>query len=177
MVVIMKFNSDIHHRRSIRLKGYDYTQNGMYFLTICTYQRECLFGEIINDAMIANQFGVIVHEEWIKSFQIRTETAIDEFIVMPNHLHGIVMIHGNDKKGDQPVAPTMGVKKRSIGSFVAGFKSATTKKINIKRKTPGNPVWQRNYHEHIIRNDISLQKLREYIINNPQTWKEDKLFM
>ena len=99
----MKFNPDSHHRRSIRLQGYDYSLAGAYFITICTKNRECLFGEIITNGISLNNFGMIARDEWIKSAAIRFEIELDEFVVMPNHFHGIVVIHG---RGDRPVAPT-----------------------------------------------------------------------
>jgi putative transposase len=209
----MKFNPEIHHRRSIRLKGYDYSQNGAYFVTICSWNRECLFGEIAgiktdNPEMILNEYGKIVHDEWMRTVLIRKEIEIDEFIVMPNHFHGIVFIHG---KGDRPVAqmtaiagciqgrppisgqtnqirqdsrmigaagaPTdeqPGPKPKSIGSFLAGFKSIITKRVNEIRLSPGAPVWQRNYYERIIRNEIEFNRICEYIINNPMNWNDDE---
>jgi len=170
----MKYNPEIHHRRSIRLKEYNYSQNGAYFITICAYNRKCLFGEIVHDVMVLNNVGLLVRDEWIKSFDIRAEIEMDEYIIMPNHLHGIVFINNwfDVKKGDRPVAPT----GKSIGSFIAGFKSTVTKQINEIHKTYGTPFWQRNYYEHIIRNEKSLEQIREYVVNNPQTWQKDKLY-
>ena len=94
---MMKYNPEYHHRRSIRLQGYNYSQTGIYFVTICTHKRQCLFGEIRNGKMILNQIGKIVAQEWLKSAEIRQEIELDEWIIMPNHLHGIV---GIDKKDD-----------------------------------------------------------------------------
>lgn len=174
----MIYNSQKPHRRSIRLKHYDYSQPGAYFITICAHNRQPLFGQIRNDQMTLNELGLVVHNEWIKSEIIRKEIKLDVFIVMPNHFHGIVFIqdeHTKKKTGDQPVAPT-GPGNKSISSLVAGFKSAVTKQINEIRKTPQAPVWQRNYYEHIIRHEQSLETLREYIIHNVQTWHQDELF-
>jgi len=170
----MKFNPGSHHRRSIRLQGYDYSLAGAYFITICTKNRECLFGEIITNEMSLNNFGMIARDEWIKSTAIRFEIELDEFVVMPNHFHGIVVIQG---RGDRPVAPTEhrpGPQPRSIGALVAGFKSAVTKNINEIRTTPGLPVWQRNYYEHIIRDEKSYLRIAEYIVNNPLNWQQDQ---
>ena len=175
----MNYNSDIHHRRSIRLKGYDYSQSGAYFVTVCTQNRECLFGEIVAGEMVLNEFGKIVADEWIKTGEIRDEIELDAWVVMPNHFHGIVII----RRGDRPVAPTpvaptpaplSGPRPKSIGSLMSGFKSAVTKRINEIRKTPGISVWQRNYYEHIIRNEKSLENIRNYIIHNPAQWEEDE---
>lgn len=177
---MMKYNPESHHRRSIRLKGYDYSRFGVYFLTICAHGRECLFGEIVNGEMQENNFGRIVTAEWIRSADIRAEIELGEFVVMPNHFHGIAHIV-DACKGDRPVAPTPnativpGPPSKSIGSLLAGFKSAVTTRINIARQTPRHPVWQRNYHEHIIRNDADYDRIAEYIATNPQRWIEDKL--
>lgn len=178
----MNYNPDIHHRpfdtahgrRSIRLKDYDYSQSGAYFVTVCTQNRECLFGEITDGEMVLNEFGKIVADEWIKTGEIRDEIELDAWVVMPNHFHGIVIIC----RGDRPVAPTPaalpGPRPKSIGSLMSGFKSAVTKRINEIRNTPGISVWQRNYYEHIIRNEKSLENIRNYIIYNPAQWEEDE---
>jgi len=170
----MKYNPDIHHRRSIRLQGYDYSSPGAYFVTICTQNRECLFGDIVNGKMVLNDIGKIVADEWIKTGDIRDEIELDAWVVMPNHFHGIVMI----RRGDRPVAPTSaplpGPRPKSIGSLMSGFKSAVTKRINKIRQTPGISVWQRNFYEHIIRNETELGNIRQYIINNPLNWQSDE---
>jgi len=175
------YNPDIHHRRSIRLREYDYGQAGAYFVTICAHNCECFFGDIVAGAMRLNEYGGIVRDEWKKSEQIRAEIASDAFVVMPNHFHGIVFIVAGRVDrfcgGDRPVAPTgaiNGPKPKSIGALVAGFKSAVTKSINTHRATPGAPVWQRNYYEHVIRNDDDLNRIRDYIASNPLRWMEDE---
>jgi len=180
-----RYNSDIYHRRSIRMKGYDYSRPGFYFVTVCVHGRECLFGKIIDDQMFANEYGRIVQSEWVTTAEMRQDVVLGEFVIMPNHFHGILRIAGNrkhadDRKkvdrqgGDRQVAPT-GPKSRSVGAIMAGFKSAVTKRINIVRDTPGAPVWQRNYFEHIIRDDTDYIQIAEYVLTNPRRWKEDKL--
>ena len=189
----MTYNPDIHKRQSIRLKGYDYSQSGFYFITICCYQRECLFGDIINSQIILNNFGELVKKEWLKSAEIRKEIKLGEFVIMPNHFHGIVIInqtnnnynhvHTNDvgANGRSPLQEIqsspqqISMTPKSLSSRIAGFKSATTKKINIIRNTPKTPVWQRNYYDHIIRNDESLERIREYVQNNHLSWENDQL--
>ena len=170
----MKYASDKHHRHSIRLKHYDYSSPGAYFVTICTQNRECLFGEIVARKMVLNDAGKIVADEWIKTGDIRDEIELDAWVVMPNHFHGIVMI----RRGDRPVAPTPtplpGPRPKSIGSLMSGFKSTVTKCINKIRQTPGISVWQRNYYEHIIRNETELDNIRQYIIDNPLNWQSDE---
>jgi putative transposase len=175
----MKFNREIHRRRSIRLRGYDYSKDGFYFITLCTRERVMLFGDIIKEngcfqKMVCNELGKIVAEEWVRSSSIRKEIRIDDFVVMPNHLHGIICIRG---RGDRPVAPTRdrpGPKPKSVSSFIAGFKSAATLRVNQTRQSPGTAVWQRNYYEHIIRNKAELEKTREYIHTNALNWETDE---
>ena len=169
----MPLDRYLYSRPNLRLTGYDYSQNGAYFLTICTYDRECLLGDIVNGEMRLNESGEIVKSEWIRTSSIRQEIVLDCYAVMPNHFHAIVFVRG----GDRPVAATnnaSGPRPRSIGSFVAGFKSSVTKHVNEIRKTPGIPVWQQNYYEHIIRDDDDLNRILEYIENNPARWAEDE---
>ena len=166
-------------RRSIRLPGYDYSQNGACFVTICTQNRVCLFGTIVDGEMVLNPFGRIVAEEWIKTGEIRDEIQLDRWVVMPNHFYGIVWIKttGNGTpqycRGDRPVAPT-GLQPRSLGSLVAGFKSGVTKHINQLRNTPGMTLWQRNYWEHVVRDEDDLNRIRQYITDNPMKWETDR---
>ena len=133
----MKYDLEKYHRRSIRIRGYDYWQGGMYFVTICTRDRESLFGEVVDGDVRLNKFGHIVREEWEISAVIRREIELDAFVVMPNHVHGIVIITvGNvGATGRSPLRS--GPPKRSLGALVGGFKSAVTKRINDLRGTPG----------------------------------------
>ncbi len=235
----MPFDPARHHRRSTRLRGYDYSGAGIYFVTLCTLSRECLFGDIAGASMQPSKAGEIVQEEWLRSATIRSEIALDAMVVMPNHLHGIVIIQGVGATGrspaeaapsqpaDQPSPPATatahaanyhpclrdvgatgrspaeaapsqperkadrdaclrdvgatgrsplqpGPAKRSLGALIAGFKAATTKRINAWRGTPGNPVWQRNYYDRIIRDEDELWRIREYIANNPAQWAVDR---
>ena len=163
-----KFN-----RRSIRLPGYDYSSAGAYFITIVTHERESLFGEINDAQMHVNALGRIVETEWLRSPQIRKEIELDEFVVMPNHFHAIFII--NPVTGVRPDAPThlSGPPSKSVESFMAGFKSSVTKQINLLRNSPGFPVWQRNYYEHIITTELEYNNIAEYIVTNPQNWLTD----
>jgi REP element-mobilizing transposase RayT len=176
----MAYDPSIHHRRSIRLNGFDYTQPGAYFITIVAHRRLPIFGEITGGIVYLNAFGEIVHKEWMKTIDIRREIALDEFVVMPNHFHAIVTIVecGNGlvgATGRSPLRPDMprGPANKSLASLIAGFKSAVTTRINQLHGTPGAPVWQRNYWEHVIRNDGELSRIREYIRNNPITLETD----
>lgn len=178
----MKYDPHKHHRVSIRLKGYDYTLAGAYFITIVAYKREMLFGEIVNGVMRLNRRGEIVREEWFASVNIRKEIKLfeDEFVVMPNHAHGIVWIVEDDSRftvdTGHPVGadgrPTLRMKPKSLSSFVAGFKSSVTKRIRDELNETG--IWQRNYHDRIIRNDKELNAIRDYIESNPGNWAEDE---
>ena len=168
-----------HQRRSIRLKEYDYSQEGAYFVTVCTQKHYCLFGKIVDGAMLLNQFGEIVHNEWMRTAIARPNAAIDSFIVMPNHLHGIIIINEyNIRRGDpagRPYTPMpRGPSSNSIGAMVGQFKSLATKRVHALRGTPGERVWQRNYYEHVIRNDADLNDIRQYILDNPVKWDTEE---
>ncbi len=209
-----KYNPQIHHRRSIRLKGYDYSQAGLYFVTICVHNREYLFGEITDGKMILNDAGKIANHEWMKTPDIRTNVEMGEFIVMPNHIHGIIRLLGrgelhspnnetpidntgelhspnnetpNDNTGElhspnneTPNDNTGGCNSplrgpsQTIGAIIRGYKSSVTKQLNLM--DIGCVVWQRNYYEHIIRDEQSYQTISNYIINNPAKWAEDKFY-
>ncbi len=166
-----KFNPDVHHRRSIRLKDYDYGQAGAYFITICSWNRECLFGDVADEEMQLNEYGWIAANEWLQTGVVRPNVELDAFVVMPNHIHGIIIL--NNVGATRRVAPTT-LQSNSIGAIVGQFKSIVTKQINGIRNSSGLPVWQRNYYEHIIRNEDELNRVREYIINNPLRWADDE---
>jgi putative transposase len=172
----MTYSLHKHHRRSIRLRDYDYTKTGAYFVTLCTYERACLFGEVVGDGVMLSEVGAIVQEEWLRSAEIRREIELDAFVVMPNHLHGIVVIEPVGAHGRAPLprkrAPLQR-KPKSLGSFIAGFKSACTKRINEIRGMPRMPLWQRNYYEHVIRSEEALENVRLYIAHNPRLWQYD----
>jgi putative transposase len=162
-----------HHRRSIRLKEYDYSQPGKYFVTICTYNHECTLGEIANGQMRLNEIGKIVEEEWLRTLNIRPEIALDVYVIMPNHIHCIIVIKEESPiphVGTHSCASLLQRKPRSLGSIIAGFKSVATKRINEMRHTPSFPVWQKRYYDRVIRNDKELDNIREYIQNNVLQW-------
>ncbi len=176
----MRYDPDIHHRRSIRLKDYDYSQAGAYFITICTQNRECLFGEIKDGQMRLNEMGKITAIEWENTSVLRPNIELDEWVVMPNHFHGIIIIL--DGRGTARRAPTAVEQfgkpvSGSIPTIIRSFKSAVTKRINEYRQMVGAKLWQRNYWERIIRNETELNHIREYIHNNPDSWEQDKLFV
>jgi len=175
----MVYDPRKHHRRSIRLKQYDYSSAGAYYITICCYKRRHYFGKIVNGKMILSEFGVIVNTEWLRSSCIRKEIELDTYQIMPNHFHGIVFILETPDKSisqtDRNIAGANGrspqMQPKSLSSLIAGFKSSATSRINQLRSTPGLPVFQRNYYERIIRNEKQLNTIREYIINNPLNWE------
>ena len=190
------YNPDIHHRRSIRLKGYDYAQKGMYFITLCVQERECIFGTIFENRMFLNEIGQIVANEWVNTMNIRDNVIIHNFIVMPNHIHGIVEITYN--KNDECLIGEFVSPTKSIGAIVRGFKITTTKRIknfitpvgangnspNSNSPNANSPlqewiinhlphIWQRNYYEHIIRDYNDHERIANYINANPSRWEED----
>jgi len=189
------YNPNIHHRHSIRLKGYDYSKAGLYFITICVQDRKCLFGEIVvgvqnfepsnqfRHEMILNDAGKIAGECWLGIPEHFPNVVLHEHIVMPNHVHGIIELSQkniNDVRVEnfQPVRNEFQkIIPHSIGSIIRGYKIGVTKwfrnnTVRVQNVEPP-PIWQRNYYEHIIRDEKSYQRISEYIINNPKNWKED----
>lgn len=171
---------------SARAPWWDYSWRGRYFITICTAQHACIFGNIRNGQMQPSPVGEIVLREWEQSFQIRAELFCDAFVLMPNHLHAIVRIeypdpttfvetHGRAslRVSDTGIAHR---SARSVSSFVAGFKSSATKRINEFRNTPKISVWQSRFHDHIIRNEDEYHRIAHYIRTNPENWEKDKFF-
>jgi REP element-mobilizing transposase RayT len=175
-----KYNSLYHHRKSIRLKEYDYTNPNWYYVTICTQDKKKIFGEVKNGKMILNKFGKIVEEEWVMTKEIRKNVDLDYYVVMPNHFHGIIINGANnyDVVGAiRRIAPTKEsttLPSGSLGAIIGQFKSKVTKRIRFE----GIPEfkWQRNYYEHIIRNDYDLYNIRTYIQNNPLKWELDEYY-
>ena len=166
---------------STRLKNRDYSSNGYYYITICTKNRELLLGDIVGGKMQLSAIGEIVLQGWNDSFVMRAELFCDQFVIMPNHIHGIVIIEKLAQSHTDIPVETHGCASlpyrtpKSVSSFIAGFKSAVTKRVNEIRQTPGVPLWQSRFYDHIIRNEKSLQKTREYIVNNPMNWQEDEM--
>ena len=182
----MNDGTAVRHRRSIRLQGHDYGQPGAYFVTICTFDRECLFGKIADGRMWLNDMGHAAEAEWLNTARIRPQVELGAYVVMPNHFHAIVVIVDNgrdvlagrgisDDRGVLEYAPTgFRSPSQTIGAIVRGFKSAVTKRINASRGTPGAPVWQRNYYERVVRNGDELNRIRQYILDNPARWAMDR---
>jgi len=167
----MKFDPNKHHRRSIRLPEYDYTQPGAYFVTIVAWQRQSLFGEIIDGQMVINELGKIVAEKWQWLTTQYDYVELGAWVVMPNHFHGILVFHENGRGGSRS-APTS-IKRKPLGGLIGAFKTVSTKHINQLRNTEGQIVWQRNYYEHVIRNEKDLKNITDYIHANPLLWEQD----
>ena len=209
---------------SNRLRGWDYASSGHYYITIVTAGRNRIFGDIVNGEMVLNDLGQIVYDEFFKSFELREELFLGEFVLMPDHLHAIVILdkskctddvagadgdivetdgngetrgrggmhgrwetHGRvETHGRASLQPQRQPQRqpKSISSFVAGFKSSTIKQIDdwidsnnlpMAKFNKNNPLWQSNYHDHIIRNETEYQHISDYIVRNPIDWKEDTL--
>jgi putative transposase len=161
-----------------RLKGHDYSQPGHYFITMVTKNRKCIFGKIQDHQMIYSTMGEIAKEEWLRSFEIRSEMICKNWVIMPNHIHAIVTITKYPDSNLQRILNT-GIAfraPRSVSSFVAGFKSSVTTRINTYYNTAGNPIWQERFHDHIIRDENAYHKIRNYIENNPRMWNNDVFY-
>ena len=184
----MKPKRNPPRRRPTRLRGYDYSQPGAYFVTICVQRRKCLFGTITDGKMRLNKIGQIVVECWNRVPQHFPSVELGESVIMPNHFHGIISWGISETRDPQPFVgarsprPPENVKNRkskvplpSLGKIMAYFKYQSTKHINQRHNTPGTRIWQRNYHDHIIRDDLDLQRLRQYMQNNPMKWELDQL--
>jgi len=156
-------------RKSIRLQEYDYSQTGAYFVTACVKDREYLFGHINNEIMILNEYGKIALSCWNDWPNHYSHIRLDAFQIMPNHVHGIVFIVVG--AGLKP-APTP-TKRHGLPEIVRAFKTFSARHINESRRTPGEPIWQRNYYDRVIRDEDELNRIREYVIYNPLKWDLD----
>jgi len=202
----MKFDPQKHHHRSIRLKEYDYTAPGAYFITLVSWQRENIFGEILDGGIKLNQFGQIAKQQWEKLPRRFRHIELDEFVIMPNHVHGIIVISAdrmgtagdvyNNEAESSRRADCMGTAgdvynnkaesscrapserfgqpvSGSIPTIVRSYKSSVSYRINLMRGTRGDPIWQRNYYEHIVRDVREWNRINQYIIDNPFNWRDD----
>jgi REP element-mobilizing transposase RayT len=168
-----------HHRKSIRLKEYDYSSAGEYFVTICTYNHECFFGDIVNEEMRLNDYGEIANRNWKEISTHFSNVKLDESVVMPNHIHGILVLldhcDENFHVGVQYIEPLQNtfqhVIPKSLGSIIRTYKAAVTREC--RKRGLIDFQWQRNYYEHIIRDDNNLNNTREYIANNVLKWASD----
>lgn len=182
-MMINRYDPNKHHRRSIRLRGYDYAHPGAYFVTICTQDRQCIFGEIHNGQMIPDEVGQMITRWWQELPHKFPSVILDEFVVMPNHLHGIIMLHvGADRRVRPDLTAPIGEGRHTglpLHRIVQWFKTMTTNEylrgVKEGRWPPLNKrLWQRNYYEHVIRNEQELDEIRAYIVENPLKWELDE---
>ncbi len=165
----MVYDPKKHHRRSIRLRDYDYSWPGWYFVAMCTQDRICSLAEVRDGRVILTETGRII-ERWWKWLEGHFPwVELDEYVIMPNHLHGILIINDQEHRlGGLRVNP------KPIGRLIGAFKTTSTKEINQSRKTPGSVFWQRDFYEHVVRNEADLSRIRWYIANNPLKWSLDR---
>ncbi len=168
------------NRRSIRLQNFDYSANSTYFVTICVKDRSCFLGQISDGLVFLSEAGAMVEREWLRSATIRGELELHSFVVMPNHLHGLISIvpgeairaveNVSSSSSKQPKGPD----SRSLGSFVIGFKSATTKQFRELSGKSDISLWQRNYWERVVRSEGEFARINEYMMSNPMSWESDR---
>ena len=164
------------HRRSIRLAGYDYTRPGAYFVTICSYRKQHIFSKVANDSVDLSPIGEIVEEELERTPVLRSDTKIDRYVIMPNHVHVIIQfLDSSMHVGAHRDAP-LHRPARSLGAIVGQFKGSVTLRVRKYFRDPDYRVWQRNYYEHVIRDEDDLARIRRYIHINPATWSEDEYY-
>ena len=169
------YNPKIHHRQSIRLKNYDYASDGYYFVTICTKNKSECFGEIIDGKMVLNEIGKIANQCWLEIPKYFPDAILDEHIIMPNHIHGVIAIEKQNpivgNENFRSLRGWYGAKSRSLSSIIRGFKIGVTK---WRHQNNYDFEWQKSFYDRIIRNEKSLDKIREYIRNNPPQWELDR---
>lgn len=167
--------NSLPRRRSPRLRGYDYTQEGAYFVTICTHNRIHLFGEIANNQMQLNQLGMIAATCWDEIPKHFPQVELDAAVIMPNHVHGIIVIvdrpHPLHDDANNKVSGRI-----SLSTVVAAFKAGVTRQIRRQFPDIDTPIWQGRFHDHIIRSPKSLDTIRAYVLNNPAQWNEDTFY-
>lgn len=163
-------------RKELRLPNFDYSEPGWYFVTICIVERLNLFGLVNNGNVVLNAYGTIAQDTWLHIPKHFPNVELDEFIIMPNHIHGILSLteDGNFLEADKQ---TLNAITPSLGTLVGAYKAAVSKKINLIRNTPGDSVWQRNYYEHIVSSLTELVRICEYIAGNPSNWQNDEYFL
>jgi REP element-mobilizing transposase RayT len=153
------------YHKNVRLKDYDYSSSGGYFVTIVVAGRECCLSRIDKGNAELTDFGQVVVRGWTWLAEQYSYVVLDEYVIMPNHFHGILFVEDSQtEKGP----------RLTLGRLIAAFKTVTTREINLARKSPGRQFWQDNFHEHVIRNERDLAGVREYIANNPLQWALDK---
>ena len=167
--------TDFPTRKCLRLKGYDYSQNGAYFVTICTHDKAHLFGRIVGQGLCScrlSPIGQLIEKEWHSLSDRYPNVRFEAFVVMPNHIHGIIVIDNKESpRQEQSPCPTV-----SLDSILCAYKSITTKSCNRMDAVSGRKIWQYRYHDHIIRNAEDYSRIFEYINSNPAKWADDRYF-
>ena len=169
----------MQRRRSLRLPGYNYGENGVFFVTVCTHLKRCIFGTVVEDMMHPNEWGRIVEEEWLRAETLRPNVELDLFALMPNHFHGILIMRDDQEQAHQlnEASKSKTLQSGSLGAIVGQFKSIVSKRICRLSNAPDYPIWQRNYYESIIRTREVLKRARDYIATNPMRWREDVYYV
>lgn len=170
-----------YSRRSPRLPGYDYRQSGTYFVTVCAEHVRMRFGTIVDDELQLNRLGQLVSDEWQRLAIARANVKLDRFVIMPNHLHGLIRI-GEEHERDSrhiPKAETcpVSIQAGSLGAIVGQFKAAVSRRAKARGITGDTSIWQRGYYDHIVRDERSLNEIRRYILDNPAKWHDDRLYV
>ncbi len=166
--------NNLGNRKSIRMENYDYSQFGGYFVTICTHEKKCIFGSILGEKMHSNEYGSIVSEVWNSIPNHFDNVELDQFVVMPNHVHGIIFINKSiETRHAMPLRKFGKPIPSSLSTIVGSFKSAVSKSMHVHGYND-RKIWHRNYYEHIIRHEKELNEIRKYISNNPMQWAMDK---
>jgi REP element-mobilizing transposase RayT len=160
----------VPQRISARLPAFDYTRPGAYFVTVCTHERRCVFGRVQNRGVLLSKGGQIVEEEWLRTAEKRPYVMLDSYVIMPNHVHGVIIIQEHVRPSS--LTRSAGLTRQSLSSIVGGFKAAASRRIALLTDIGRPHLWQRGYHEHIVRNDDDLRSIREYIANNPARWRQ-----
>ncbi len=163
-------------RRNPRLQGYDYSQEGAYFITICSHRRQHLFGHIEHDHLHLSQLGSKASEDWQAIPHHYPTIELDAFVVMPNHIHGIIFLVGAEFIQPAAIQPaTTPPKAVYLSQVIAGYKAGVTRRMNRLNQLKST-IWQRSFHDHIIRNEFELNRIREYVANNPSLWEQDMFY-
>jgi REP element-mobilizing transposase RayT len=178
----MKDKPKIKSRRSIRLKDYNYSDEGTYFVTICTKGHKCIFGDVMDGGIRLNEYGKIAEACLLDIKNHIDKIELDSFVIMPNHIHGIICIKYDTNLGARHAVPLQDASKREsfgrpisspLSTVIRSFKSAVSRQINKIENTSGKTIWQRNYYERVIRDEDELDRIREYISENPMKWEFD----
>lgn len=159
-------------RKRLRLPGYDYSQPGAYYITLVSYHRELIFGDIVDGEFLPNSFGCMVIEAWEALEKRYPFVQLDASMLMPNHFHGVLFLV--EKRTDYRDSSLPVEKIKPLGQIIGVLKTTSAKQINLARGTPGEQVWQADFYERIIRNDIELDRFRGYIRSNPIRWEDDE---